>query len=118
MPRSIKGPTTSRKRLSSDLSEKPDSLELADLEAELAEGMWVKGAGEHPVGDWPSEPSVLVLGISREKPRRSAGATNRTRDLERRGRLASAALAALISGPFRTADGQPNSDRLRPWSGA
>ena len=53
---------------SHQLSEQENALRQESLKAELIKrGLhFIPGVGEHPSGDWPGEPSFLVLGIALE----------------------------------------------------
>lgn len=53
---------------SQQLSDQQNALRQEALEAELAKrGLaFMSGVGQHPSGDWPGEPSFLVLGIALE----------------------------------------------------
>lgn len=51
------------------LSDSANAKKQARLERDLETQGWrfFLGLGEHPSGDWPGEPSFLVLGMSREE---------------------------------------------------
>ncbi|WP_439823400.1 DUF3293 domain-containing protein [Caballeronia sordidicola] len=52
------------------LSEQTDEADNLSHQAKLADDLtlghfeFIDGAGQHPSGDWPGEPSFLVLGVS------------------------------------------------------
>jgi len=52
---------------SQELTEKENKARQAALKARLSENNWIHfdGYGEAPNGEWPPEPSLLVLGIAR-----------------------------------------------------
>lgn len=51
------------------LSDSANGERQARLERDLEAQGWkfFQGLGEHPSGDWPGEPSLLVLGMSKEE---------------------------------------------------
>lgn len=48
-----------------ELNRKAQAAMLSDLERMGLD--WIAGEGRDPAGDWPGEPSVLVLGIARQQ---------------------------------------------------
>lgn len=56
---------------SEPLSDSANAERQARLERDLEAQGWkfIPGSGEHPSGDWPGEPSFLVLGMSKEEGR-------------------------------------------------
>jgi hypothetical protein len=56
--------------VSDEENEKAQQALLAELHARGYR--WLEGAGENAKGEWPAEPSVLVLGISEQEATRLA----------------------------------------------
>lgn len=56
---------------SGEANEKAQQALLAELHARGYR--WLEGAGEDAKGDWPAEPSVLVMGVSEEEATALAG---------------------------------------------